>query len=212
MQIRTIPVGELGTNCYLISGSDGAAAIIDPGDDAEVILSAVGDLRVECVLLTHVHFDHIMALPAVLETTGAALYVPALEADALSDPIRSLFALLGGYMPQCPAPDRLLKEGDTVTVGQELALSVLHTPGHTPGSSCYMTDGVIFTGDTLFAGTVGRTDFPGGDTDTLLRSLSRLSALPGDYTLYPGHNAATTLSRERQYNPYLRGRWEGELV
>ena len=207
MHIRTIPVGQLGTNCYLISGSDGRAALIDPGDDAGIILSAVGSLQVECVLLTHVHFDHIMAVPDVVAATGAALYVPALEAEALTDPVRSLFALFGGTLPCLPAPARLLSDGDTVTVGEDISLTVLHTPGHTPGSSCYASDDVIFTGDTLFAGTVGRTDFPGGDTAVLMRSLSRLKALDGDYTLYPGHDGATTLSRERQYNPYLRGQW-----
>jgi glyoxylase-like metal-dependent hydrolase (beta-lactamase superfamily II) len=155
-----------------------------------------------------VHFDHIMAVLVVQQATGAALCVPALEAPALTDPVRSLFALFGGDMPQGLTADRLLEEGDIVCAGKDIALTVLHTPGHTPGSSCYMAGNVIFTGDTLFAGTVGRTDFPGGDTATLLRSLSRFKALEGEYTLYPGHDGATTLSRELQYNPYLRGYWD----
>ena len=206
MEIRTLPVGQLDTNCYIVWEADGQAVVIDPGAQAGRILDEAdaAGVRVRAVLLTHVHFDHILAAREVMNATGAKLLVPAGDEPALTSPARSLLAM---FLPGCRydlQADRLLVDGDTVTVGG-LTLTVMHTPGHTPGSSCYIGDGVIFSGDTLFAGGAGRTDFPGGDEAALRRSLKRLAAWEGDYRVFPGHEESTTLQRERLENPYVNG-------
>ena len=202
MEIRTLPVGQLDTNCYIVWEADGQAVVIDPGAQAGRILDEAdaAGVRVRAVLLTHVHFDHILAAREIMNATGAELLVPAGDEPALTSPARSLLAMF-------LQADRLLADGDTVTAGG-LTLTVMHTPGHTPGSSCYIGDGVIFSGDTLFAGGAGRTDFPGGDEAALRRSLTRLAALEGDYRVFPGHEESTTLQRERLENPYVNGFFE----
>ena len=202
MEIRTLPVGQLDTNCYIVWEADGQAVVIDPGAQAGRILDEAdaAGVRVRAVLLTHVHFDHILAAREIMNATGAELLVPAGDEPALTSPARSLLAM---FLPGCRydlQADRLLADGDTVTVGG-LTLTVMHTPGHTPGSSCYI-------GDTLFAGGAGRTDFPGGDEAALRRSLKRLAALEGDYRVFPGHEESTTLQRERLENPYVNGFFE----
>lgn len=204
MEILTLPVGELMTNCYIVYEPDRQAVIIDPGAQAGRILEAVRKAEVTArhVLLTHVHFDHIEAAKEVLEATGADLLVPAGDAPALTNPVTSLVSLFRPGTRCDLQAARTLRDGDTVTAGA-LTLKVLHTPGHTPGSSCYLGDGILFSGDTLFAGSAGRTDFPGGDGTALLRSLKRLAALPGDYRVYPGHDESTTLEAERRHNPYM---------
>lgn len=164
MEIRTLPVGQLNTNCYIVYEADRQAVVIDPGAQAQRILDEAekAGVRVRAVLLTHVHFDHLLAAREVMNATGAELLVPAGDEPALTSPMRSLLSM---FLPGCRydlQADRLLADGDTVTAGQ-LTLTVMHTPGHTPGSSCYIGDGVIFSGDTLFAGGAGRIDFPGGD-------------------------------------------------
>lgn len=206
MEIRTLPVGQLDTNCYIVWEADGRRwssirARRRGGFWTRRMPQACG---VRAVLLTHVHFDHILAAREVMNATGAKLLVPAGDEPALTSPARSLLAM---FLPGCRydlQADRLLVDGDTVTVGG-LTLTVMHTPGHTPGSSCYIGDGVIFSGDTLFAGGAGRTDFPGGDEAALRRSLKRLAALEGDYRVFPGHEESTTLQRERLENPYVNG-------
>ncbi len=209
MEIRTLPVGQLDTNCYIVWEADGQAVVIDPGAQAGRILDEAdaAGVRVRAVLLTHVHFDHILAAREIMNATGAELLVPAGDEPALTSPARSLLAM---FLPGCRydlQADRLLADGDTVTAGG-LTLTVMHTSGHTPGSSCYIGDGVIFSGDTLFAGGAGRTDFPGGDEAALRRSLKRLAALEGDYRVFPGHEESTTLQRERLENPYVNGFFE----
>lgn len=164
MEIRTLPVGQLNTNCYIVYEADRQAVVIDPGRPgaADSGRGGKGWRRVRAVLLTHVHFDHLLAAREVMNATGAELLVPAGDEPALTSPMRSLLSM---FLPGCRydlQADRLLADGDTVTAGQ-LTLTVMHTPGHTPGSSCYIGDGVIFSGDTLFAGGAGRIDFPGGD-------------------------------------------------
>ncbi len=206
MRVTYFAVGELGINCYIAYTADGHAVVVDPGADAARIVQSIkcDNLTFDAVLLTHAHFDHIAAVAAVCAATGAPLCVCAADAAMLSDPQYNLSAY---FSPQCPlslAADRLLREGDTVAVGDEL-LRVLHTPGHTPGSVCFVGDGVLFSGDTLFAGGIGRTDLPGGDMTCLRGSLQRLAALEGDYTVYPGHGETTTLAYEKRANPYLAG-------
>lgn len=205
MHVLCLPVGELDTNCYLIWDEEKRAAIIDPGGEADRILEAVRreGLAVEAVLLTHVHFDHMLAVPAILQETGAQLLVPEADVPALADDTRSLLTWLHPRPSLGLSPDRLLREGDIVSVGS-LSLRVLHTPGHTPGSSCYLCGEALFSGDLLFAGSVGRTDFPGGDPGSMRRSLALVAALAGDRQVYPGHGPETTLEQERWENPYLR--------
>ncbi len=204
MEIAILPVGPLQANCYILSDGGKNAVVIDPGGEAPRILAEIRkrELRIQYILLTHVHFDHMMAATEVREATGAPLLVPKEDADALADPRRSLVGMLP-VAGTVPTPDRLLTEGERIGEG-ELTLTVLATPGHTPGSVCYRGDGILLTGDTLFAGSVGRTDFPGGDGTALRRSLRRLSNLEGEYTVLPGHGPETSLETERRTNPYMR--------
>lgn len=204
MKVTYFSVGGLGTNCYIVSDDSGHAAIIDPGGDAPRILNAVKDkdLTVDFILLTHAHFDHIMAVEEIRAATGAQLCVGAGDAPMLCD---AQFNLSGMVYPSQEVEltaDRLLVDGDTVCFGNA-TLTVMETPGHTRGGVCYLGEGVLFSGDTLFAGSIGRTDLPGGDTTVLRRSLARLAALDDDITVYPGHGEQTTLSFEKSANPYL---------
>ena len=203
MNIQTIPVGPIGTNCYLVTDEKTKkTVIIDPGAKSARLKRAMEETGVEniaAVLLTHGHFDHVMGLPMVKELTGAPVYIH--EADAV-------FLEPGGpnhrFFRSDPAgkPDRLLREGDTIECGA-LVFSVLSTPGHTPGGCCYLCEDVIFSGDTLFYRETGRADFPYSDYEEELRSLEKLRALPGDYTVFPGHGRSTTLQEEREKNPYM---------
>ena len=180
MTIRCLPLGALQANCYLLSDEEGATAVIDPGDEAGTILETVraGELAVEAILLTHAHFDHILAADELRRETGAPVYVYETDAPALADPRRSLTVLAKGGAGPLRA-DHLLKDGEELRVGR-LAVSVLHTPGHTPGSCCFLCGDALFSGDTLFAGSIGRTDFPGGDDQAMAASLRMLAALePG---------------------------------
>ncbi len=202
------PVGFYKVNCYLVSvvpdgaveaggndGPGGDAVVIDPGDEAEAILDLVRarGLEVRAVLLTHGHWDHVGAVADVAEATGAPVYLH--EAD---------LALLEEWSPRPVPAVRFLQDGGMVEAGG-LSLEAWHTPGHTPGGLCYRLGGWLFSGDTLFAGSVGRTDFPGGSPEELARSLRRLLTLPDGTTVYPGHGPATTIGRERVANPFLSG-------
>ena len=204
MQIIRLPVGMLQANCYLVAEAGGDAVVIDPGAEAERIIEAVRsrDLKVKHILLTHVHFDHMQAAADVAAATGADILAPEGDWPALTDPQLSLCHMMPGGGSQTLSAAGKLRDGEVVEAGK-LRLTVLHTPGHTPGSCCFLCGDVLFTGDTLFRGSVGRTDVPGGSYDALKRSLDRLAALPGDYTLLPGHDDATTLAEERAGNPYM---------
>ena len=204
MTVLPIPVGQLQTNCYLVYTPPDQAVLIDPGDEATRILAVVREhgATVRAVLLTHAHFDHMMAAQEVSASLAAPLYAPAGDSEALTDGVRNLSALMGGRTCHVKA-DHLLSEGDHVAVG-DITFQVLHTPGHTPGSVCYDVPeaGVLFSGDTLFYHSYGRTDFPGGSERDMVASLRRLWALPGDRKVYPGHGGPTTLAQERRCNPY----------
>ncbi len=204
MEILTLPVGPLQANCYLLFDEGKNTAVVDPGGDAERILEEIHrrQLKVQAVLLTHVHFDHMLAADEVQAATGAPLWIPKGDEAALTDPSRSLLQWLQEKSKTPLRPDRLVEDRDILTVGK-LRLEVIATPGHTPGSCCYRCGDALLTGDTLFAGGVGRTDFPGGDEGMLRESLHRLSKLEGEYTVLPGHGPATTLDKERSGNPYL---------
>lgn len=205
MNILTLPVGGYQANCYMVYDDAMNAFVIDPGAEPDRILRMIKQygLRVQAVLLTHYHFDHIAAADAVLKATGAPLYMTAQDAAALSDPTSTMWAYARVDGP-CPLKaDRTFADGDTFTVG-EMTVEVLCTPGHTPGSCCYLVGDTMFSGDTLFLDSIGRVDFVGGNPRDMILSLRKLAALPTNYTVYPGHGDATTLDREKIHNPYMR--------
>ena len=196
MNIETLPVGAIGTNCYLVS--DGAVcAIIDPGDEARRIAARLTDKgwTPGAILLTHSHYDHTGAVEA-LRKMYPGIPVYRSEKDIYhGDPyMNQLFPELGETL-KCT-------EGDVIQVGS-LSFTVLETPGHSEGSVTYQCENALFCGDTLFAGSCGRTDFPGGDVNKMWSSLRRLGRLPGNPEVYPGHMNASTLEQERRVNPYM---------
>ena len=208
MNVVTLTLGPLGTNCYLVwSRSDGDALLVDCAGDPEAILAQAQGrtLRIRLIVTTHGHIDHTDALAAVVRATSAQVAVHELDAPLLADPALSGAALFGFSQAAVTAHMRL-REGDTVSLeSADLSLKVLHTPGHTPGGICLVSEGVLFSGDTLFAGGIGRMDLPGGDEEAMISSLSRLMKLPDDLIVYPGHGPATTIREERAHNPWIGG-------
>ncbi|MBI5305023.1 MAG: MBL fold metallo-hydrolase [Chloroflexi bacterium] len=213
MILDTLVVGPLGVNCYLIGDAETRQAIvIDPGGNARDILKAIERLKLQVTLIvnTHAHFDHVIALSEIRVATRAPFVLHAEEAPVLAHAQASA-ALFGMTVRQPDPADRLLEEGDDIRVGS-LAFKVLHTPGHTPGGLCLSGEQCVITGDTLFQGSIGRTDLPGGDYVTLMQSIrDKLLMLPDATVVYPGHGDATTMGEERALNPFLRplitGQW-----
>ncbi len=209
MHIESLVVGFLGTNCYLIiCESTREAAVVDPGfneAEANKILEEIANrgLVVKCIFNTHGHLDHICGNGALKQATGAPIWIHENDAQMLTTPSKNLSKTLGLNIVSPPA-DRLLRDGDIFNVGL-LKFRVIHTPGHTRGSvSLYCEDErVIFTGDTLFAGSIGRTDLPGSCPEEMGRSLATLMDLPDSTIVYPGHGEKTTISKERRTNPFL---------
>ncbi len=196
MLIKTIEVGHLETNCYVVTDEKTLkCAVIDPGDDSNAILDYIemNNLKVEAVFLTHGHFDHTGAVEEVCESTGAPVYIN--KKDSCEE--------AGDYYKYYAEDLCFYEDGDTMTVGS-LVFEVIETPGHSTGSVTLKCEDVLFTGDTLFRESCGRTDFPDGSMDALMASLGRLAALEGDYEVYPGHMDSTTLDRERRFNYYMR--------
>ncbi len=206
MSVKRISVGALGTNCYIYcDDATGRCAIIDPGyfdDTLQKAIEKFGCDKFDYILLTHCHFDHVAGVSRVKELTGAKIAIFISDAPGLRDMFVNLSAPFTGRGEVYPKPDIELIDRETIKVGQT-EFTVMHTPGHTVGSCCFITDGIIFSGDTLFCRSAGRTDFPGGSVSELRRSLQRLAALEGDYQVYPGHEDATTLAHERMYNMYM---------
>lgn len=203
MHVTRLVLGPLSTNCWIVSaGPEDPAIVIDPADELERIVDALGDRPVSAVVLTHCHFDHLAAARGLVERTGAPLLAHRLDAPFVSDPVgtgAALFAMDGS----APPPDRELEDGDVV-VGEGFELEVVHTPGHTPGSISLLSEGRLFSGDLVFAGSVGRTDFPRGDARELKRSIvDRVAPLPDDTDVHPGHGPDTTVGRERAVNPFF---------
>lgn len=204
MKMLCVPVGELEANCYLLRAENGQGLIVDPGDEPERLLVAVRQLAMTpvAVVLTHAHFDHMDGAAKICATLSIPLWVHEADAPVLTNSRNSLYDWFGRSMPLFPAAGRCLREGDVLAFGGE-QLTVLETPGHTPGSICLLGKNGLLSGDTLFAGGVGRTDFPGGDSAALRRSLRRLMELAPETAVYPGHGPQTTIAGERRDNPFL---------
>ena len=209
MKILQLRVGMVGTNCYIVFDEDTKiGAVIDSGDNAKAIVQAAEEEQVNIawVLLTHGHFDHILAVHDVQQATGAKLAIHKedlwmLQPEKLAKSMRSFGLSRAGY--EALTPDVLAEDGTEIAIGN-LTATYLHTPGHTPGSSCIRVNDVLFTGDTLFRHECGRCDLEGGDFPTMLRSLKRLSEIPENLHVLPGHEGASTLDEERRMNPYIR--------
>ena len=205
MIIKTLPVGPIMANCFIVGCKETLeAAVIDPGDEADKILQLVADLdlNVKTIINTHGHFDHVSANKGMHTATNAPILIHALDAPMLEQ-ISASAANWGLSAEDSPPPERTINDGDTITFGQ-ITLKVLHTPGHTPGGVSLFTDGHVFVGDTLFAGSIGRTDFPGGDFATLKSSIQdKLFALGDDVRVYTGHGPETTIGHEKQHNPFV---------
>ena len=198
MLVKTLPVGQLETNCYIVMNENTLeCVVIDPGDEANTILDYLEDRKLKCVaiLLTHGHFDHVGAVDAVAEETGATVYMHELD-----DAKNSRQYMMRYYLPES---GKYLKDGEVLNLAG-LEFHIMATPGHTLGGVTIRCEDALFTGDTLFKGSCGRTDLPGGNMDTQLESIRRICELPGDYEVYPGHMDSSTLERERMYNYYCR--------
>lgn len=204
MIIQAMQLGAVGTNCYILGDETAkVCAVIDPGDNAPVILNTVKKLGLELkyILLTHGHFDHLLAVPGIREAfPDIPVYIH--RGDASDEP--------GAQHLKLPAMEGRVfwDDGDTVRLGS-LTIEVLCTPGHSRGSVTLRVGSILFTGDTLFRGSMGRTDLEGGSYQEIMASLKRLAQLPGDYQVYPGHEGATTLDRERRSNYYMQEAMDG---
>ncbi len=205
LDVRMFTVGPVQENCFVVRRPDAnAALVVDPGDEAPRLLAAIAELEldVQAILLTHTHFDHVGAVAPLARATGAPVYCPELEVPVLQDIMA--FVPWPGFGPfESWDPEETVRGGETLELAG-IRLEVLFTPGHSPGHVTYATSGALFSGDVLFQGSVGRTDLPGGDTQTLLSSIAGLLERFGDETqVHPGHMGLTTLGRERATNPFL---------
>ena len=208
MIIKTLPLGAIEANTYiLIDEESGSAAIIDAGDCNKKLLEALNDDRIrkiEYILLTHGHFDHIDGVPDIKKHfPDAKIAIHEADAPCLGDDSLSLARGFGRLFSKKVNADIILHDGDSLPFGND-EITVIHTPGHTKGGVTYKIGSSLFTGDTLFYLSIGRTDFPGGSYDVLNDSVMRLFDLEGEYTVYPGHDRTTSLDFERQHNRFVR--------
>jgi hydroxyacylglutathione hydrolase len=204
--VRGIVVGVFAENCWIIgSRKTREGIVIDPGDQAEDILHLAEDmeLKIKVIANTHAHIDHVLGVRGVKEATGAKFLLHADEVDVARGSVRTAAHMLGQPVEPPPEPDVFLDDGDEVEVAG-VKLKVIHTPGHTPGGVSFYTNGVVFSGDTLFRGSIGRTDMPGGDYRQEMSSIvDRLLELPDDTIVLPGHMQETKIGIERQTNPFI---------
>ncbi len=207
MIIKELVVGPLMANCFICGCSKTKeAVVIDPGGDADTILLSLADakLKVKYIINTHGHFDHVSANGKMKDATGADILIHPLDAPML-EKLSSNAAFFGVSVENSPPCDQTLEEGDTVSFG-DVTLKVIHTPGHTPGGISLYTNGVVFVGDTLFAGSIGRTDFPGGNFNTLISSIkTKLFNMEDDIRVFSGHGPETSIGIEKRHNPFVGG-------
>lgn len=205
MIVRIMEVGVFAANCYLVACEETReGVIIDPGADPKRILSMVAgeNVKIKYIINTHGHVDHISANEEVRQELGAPVLVHELDGEMYKKMPANLMAFVG--KTKLEAPNRLLKGGENLSVGT-LEFKVIETPGHSRGSITLHTDGALFTGDTLFAGSIGRTDLPGGSYPQLIMSImQKLLVFPDETVVYPGHGPETTIGEEKTYNPFLR--------
>ena len=205
MFIKTLYLGACMTNCYIVSNDNKTCIVIDPASNGDTIINEINknNFTLSAIFLTHGHFDHIYAIPDLISSyPDAKIYLHKDEEKYLRNTSLNLSPLFG---------ENFIYTGKVTCISDKDVLSesgldfeVMHTPGHTEGSVCYITGDCIFSGDTLFASTIGRTDFPLGSFSTLISSLKKLKSLDKNYNIYPGHNASTTLNREKKYNEYMQ--------
>ena len=207
MEIETIVVSPFEVNCYLVwNKEDRVGVIIDPGDEDELIIERIEKRGIipKAILLTHGHGDHIAAVGPLKEKYDIPIYIGRDDAHMLLSPSANVSAIFG-YEVICPPADKTVSDLDVIKFGS-LEFTVFLTPGHSPGGVCYFTQNVLFCGDTLFNGSVGRTDLPGGSYDVLIDSINKkILSLPDDIVCYPGHGPKTTVGAERRNNPFLSG-------
>ena len=207
IRVNRLVVGPFATNCYIINHEGSKrCVIIDPGGDAARIKKTLTDsgLQTEAVLITHGHIDHLFAL-AEFSGDNSVTVIAHEDEKAMLAGVSVQSRMFG--LEELPTPEisRWVHENDMIQVAN-LSFRVIHTPGHSPGGCCYLTDGAVFVGDTLFDSSVGRTDLPGGNYDQLINSIKKkLFVLPDDTPVYPGHGDQTTIGREKKFNPFLRG-------
>jgi len=203
-KIHTMVVGRLQTNCYILQ-SDSAALLVDPGDEPERILRFLNDLSVKPsrIIATHTHFDHVLGVDAIRAKLKIPFLIHEDDLSMLESMQSRLPQIMGFSVPPPPNVDQFLKNGESIAFGQE-KVKVIHTPGHSPGSISLAGQGFVLTGDALFNQSIGRTDLPGGDFDTLVRSIAeRLFSLGDDTIVYPGHGPETSIGDEKLANPFV---------
>ncbi|MBQ9898234.1 MAG: MBL fold metallo-hydrolase [Ruminococcus sp.] len=205
MKIHTLQLGELRANCYLAETAPGRCVAVDIGGQGRLLLEymTMKGLHLSKILLTHGHYDHFGGVEEVRRATGAEVYIHAADAVMLESEVYSLHDSIS-IMPFAPVTDYTAVYGDCYINDGDCEFRVIHTPGHSKGSVCYTCGDVMFSGDTLFCCSVGRTDLPGSNPLDMVNSLRKLYKLDGDHKVYPGHNDRTELSYERQANPYMK--------
>ena len=204
MEIKTLILGDIEVNCYLVS-TEKAAVVIDPGYRSSEALEFLENAKDKerLVLLTHAHFDHIGFADELAAITESKIAIGEKDAPALEDNYLNLSAPFGAPISSFTA-DILLNDNDEITVG-DITFKVMHTPGHTVGGVCYLCGDILFSGDTIFNGSIGRTDFPGGSFEVLKKSIQKIYTLPDETVLLSGHGGPSTVINEKRYNPFVRG-------
>ncbi len=205
MNIKVMPLGMVQANCYIITNDQNEGAIIDPGGETERIINYLeqNEINPKMILLTHGHFDHIASVWDLIEKYDLPVYINENDAEMLKNINISLCNMSTLYFNYKPGLEyNELKDNDIVKLG-DLEFKLIHTPGHSKGSSCFIVENAIFTGDTLFCGDIGRTDLYGGDYATIKESLKKLSELEQDYVVYPGHGPSSSIEKEKATNPYM---------